>query len=162
MRHLAIGGLVSLALTLATAVLSAWPSWQSLPEDSALIRVSFSVSGARNCRDRTAEELAALPRNMRRKRVCERRRSPVRLSIGIDGATLFDAAIPPGGLSGTGPSRVYRRFEVPAGDHRITLRLQTDPAAPDKAVTAVHEVTLDPGQNMAIDFDTTTGSFVLY
>lgn len=157
-RNILLGGLVMLVLAVVAAVFSGWPAWQSLPDDHALIRLSFAVSGARNCRDRTAEELAALPRNMRQPQVCDRRRAPVQVAMELDGTTVLDAELPPGGLSGSGPSRIYRRFEVPAGEHEIAVKLTTDPAAQD-IVTERRRVTLEPGQNLAIDFDSTERRF---
>jgi len=70
--HLAIGGLLSFGVVLAAATLSNWPVWQSLPPNDALVRLSFTHSGARSCRDPTPEELAALPRNMRSAQICDR------------------------------------------------------------------------------------------
>lgn len=159
-HHLVLGTALSLVVVLATAALSAWPDWQSLPEDHALLRLSFSVSGARSCRDRTEEELAALPRNMRQDQICERRRAPVRVELDLDGQTVLAEDLPPGGLSGSGPSRIYHRFELPAGSYDIALRLRTDPADPGFAATAARQVTLAPGQNMAIDYDAGRGVFV--
>lgn len=158
--HLISGTLLSVVVVLLTAGLSAWPAWQSLPADHALIRLSFSVSGARTCRDRTAEELAALPRNMRQPQVCERRRAPVHVAMELDGVSVLDAELPPGGLSGSGPSRIYRRFEVPAGDHEIALSLRTDPASPGDTATAARRVTLVPGQSLAIDYDAGADRFI--
>lgn len=159
-HHLGLGTALSLGLVLATAALSAWPAWQSLPEDHALLRLSFTVSGARDCRPRTPEELAALPRNMRRSEVCERRRSPVHVALDLDGVTILDEELPPGGIAGSGPSRIYRRFELPAGAYDLSLRLRTDPSAAGQTVTADRRVTLAPGQSMAVDYDPAAGGFV--
>ncbi|MCC6305792.1 MAG: hypothetical protein IT545_11430 [Rhodobacteraceae bacterium] len=161
-RHLALGGTLTLALTLATAALSAWPGWQSVAEGDGVLRLSFTHSGARACRDRTPEELAALPRNMRTAQLCERARSPVRVELDIDGRSAFAADVNPSGLADSGPSRVYRRFELPAGSHVVRLRMQDDPAAPDFTQTAAFAIDLAPGQSVAIDFDATTGRFFLY
>lgn len=158
--NIILGTLLSLGVVLATAAFSAWPAWQSLPADHALIRLSFTVSGVRNCRDRTPEELAALPRNMRQAQVCDRRRAPVLVVMELDGVTVLDALLPAGGLAGSGPSRVYQRFEVPAGDHEIALRLRTDPQATEDTATATRRVTLLPGQSLAIDYDAGAGGFV--
>jgi hypothetical protein len=158
--HLVLGSLVSLGVVLATAALSAWPHWQSLPADHALIRLSFTVSGARSCRDRTPEELAALPRNMRQPEICERRRAPVHVAMELDGMPVLEAELPPTGLSGSGPSRIYRRFEVPAGDHEIALSLRTDPASPGETATAARRVTLMPGQSLAIDYNAGSDGFI--
>lgn len=158
--HLMIGTILGLGVVLATAALSAWPTWQSLPEDHALVRLSFTVSGARNCRDRTPGELAALPPNMRQAQICERRRAPVLVELDLDGTTVLSRDLPPTGLSGSGPSRIYRRFELPAGSYEIALRLLTDPSEVGFTATARRNVTLVPGQSLAIDYDTGAGDFV--
>lgn len=158
--HIVLGTLLSLGVVLAVAAFSAWPVWQSLPADHALIRLSFTVSGVRNCRDRTAEELAALPRNMRQTQVCDRRRAPVEVAMALDGEVVLNAELPPGGLAGSGPSRIYQRFEVPAGEHQIALSLRTDPEAAEDTATATRRVTLLPGQSLAIDYDAGAGGFV--
>ncbi len=158
--HLAMGLAMSLALVLGTAALSAWPAWQSVPNDYALMRLSFTTSGIRRCRDRTPEELDALPRNMRQDQVCERRRAPVYVELDLDGRRILAETLAPSGLAGSGPSRIYRRFELPAGDYDVAVRLRTDPAAVDFTSTARRQVTLRPGQSVAVDYDAGAGGFI--
>jgi len=161
-QHLILGTALSLVLVLATAALSHRPAWQSLPEDHALIRLSFTASGVRNCRDRSAEELAALPRNMRQTQICDRRRAPVYVELDIDGETVFSGELPPSGLSGSGPSRIYQRFELPAGSYEIALRLRDDPALAGFTSSASRRVTLSPAQSIAIDYNAEKGGFVFH
>lgn len=161
-RHLAAGGALSLALVLATAAVSAWPAWQSLPPDMALVRLSFTHSGVRSCRDRTEAELANLPANMRSSQICDRRRAPVRIEMDIGGQPVIAADLPPSGLAGSGPSRIYRRIEVPAGSHHLVLRMRDDPAAAGFTQEAAFDVRLSPGQSLAVDFDETAGKFFLH
>ncbi|MCB1366198.1 MAG: hypothetical protein KDK00_00405 [Rhodobacteraceae bacterium] len=156
-----MGSILSLVVVLGAAWLSANPSWQSLGAGDALIRLSFTQSGVRNCRARTPEELAALPRNMRRDEICERRRAPVYVEMDIDGETVFAQNLEPTGLSGTGPSRIYHRFEVPAGTYRLALRLRTDPALDGYTNELEQTVTLVPGQSLAVDYQSEQGGFVL-
>lgn len=159
-RHLLAGGLVTLPLVLGTAALSAWPAWRSMPENTALVRLSFTHSGARECRDRSETELAALPANMRGREICERRRSPVQVEMEIDGATVLASALPPSGIAGSGPSRVYERFVLPAGGHHITVRLSDDPAHPGWTHAGETTVDLAPRQSFVIDFRPGAGGFV--
>lgn len=160
--HLVLGGAATLALVLATAVFSARPVWQSLPENHALLRLSFTHSGVRNCRDRTDEELAALPRNMRSTEICDRRRALVRVELDIDGGPVFAADLRPSGLAGSGPSRAYERFELPAGWHSVALRLRDDPAKPGFTHLAKFDFDAVPGESIAIDFDAAGGGFFLH
>ena len=159
-RHLILGGLAMLAVSLAVAYLSAAPSWRSLPPETALLRLSFAHSGERACRDRTPEELAALPPNMRLKQLCERRRPPVYVELDVDGATVFAKELPPSGLSGTGPSRVYQRFLLPAGAHDIAVRLRDRPATEGFDYAGEAQVMLAPAQSFVVDFRPEAGGFV--
>ena len=161
-RHLAFGGALSLALVLGVAALSARPAWQSLPDDTGVIRLSLTHSGARNCRDRTANELANLPRNMRDRQLCERRRAPIHVEMDIDGSQFFAAVFPPSGIAGSGPSRIYQRIELPSGTYRIDLRLSDDPAARGFAYEAGYDIVLKPAESVAIDFDATSDGFFLH
>ncbi|MGE0845706.1 MAG: hypothetical protein AB7L41_05510 [Flavobacteriaceae bacterium] len=161
-RHLLTGGAAMLAVALGVAHLSASPAWRSLGENDAMLRLSFARSGARDCRARTEEELAALPRNMRASEVCERRRAPVTVELDLDGETIFAAELAPSGLAGSGPSRVYERFTVPVGSHRVEVRMRDDPAAPGFTHTAAFDVTMSAAESVAIDFDATAGRFYLH
>lgn len=98
------------------------------PEGAELV-VSFKHPGqvTENCRDRTPEELAALPPHMRQPRVCDRRREPVRLEVRIDGRTAASGRHEPGGLWGDGPSVAILRLPVEPGPHRVELVLDDGP-----------------------------------
>lgn len=160
-RHLAMGGIVSVLVVLTAALLSSWPKWQSMPENAALIRLSFTHSGARTCRDYTPEELAALPRNMRQARKCDRRRSPVDVVLMLDGETIYAAELRPSGIAGSGPSRIYKRFTVPAGEHSISVKLRDNPdIAPGYTHQAATRIALVPAQSFVIDFKSEAGGFV--
>ena len=160
--HLALGGLLSLALVLGVAALSARPAWRSLPEGTGLIRLSLTNSGVRACRDRTPEELAKLPRNMRDKQICDRRRAPIRVEMDINGEPAYAADVKPSGLVGSGPSRIYDRIELPAGSYHVDLRLADDPAAQGFAYKASYDIVLKPAESVAIDFDAGSGGFYLH
>lgn len=155
------GGVVTLGVVLATAWFSAHPDWRSLPEGSAVLRVSFAYSGARDCRDRTEEELAALPRNMRTAQECSRRRNPVGVVILIDGAPIYDETVKPSGLAGSGPSRLYERFVLPEGHHAVEVALRADAGAAEVTHAAAFDLALAAGEAAAIDFDSTAEAFVL-
>lgn len=161
-RHLISGSLISIIVVSSAALFSSWPFWQSLPEDHALLRLSFTKSGVRDCRDRTAEELAALARNMRRAQICERRRAPVYIEMDLNGQLVLAENLLPGGLSGSGPSRVYQRFELPSGDYDIDLRLRDDPKSEAFTSVAAWQVHLAPAQSLAIDYSAAAGGFFLH
>jgi hypothetical protein len=139
------------------------PSYIHLPPDQALIKLSFAHGAARKgeCRRRTAEELARLAPNMRRPMECPRERLSVEVELLLDGAPLYRAVLPPTGLAGDGPSRVYRRFAVAPGPHRLMARLRDSSRTQGFDHEREAEIELAPGQNFVIDFRKDAGGFVL-
>ncbi len=107
------------------AIFSTWPEYAHLEGDRSLIKLSFSYHGepVGECRERSPEELAKLAPNMRVAKVCPRERSPIRVRIDLDGQPLFEGSAPPAGLSKDGASTLYRRFEVPAGEHLVSVKM---------------------------------------
>ncbi len=159
LHHLAMGGIVTLAFFLGVAWLSASPPWRSVPENMALLRLSFTHSGDRSasCRDRTPEELAKLPPNMRAIQICDRRRPPIYVELEVDGTLIYAAESAPSGLAGSGPSRLYERLLLPAGSHNLTVRMSDDPATDAFGYEATRKVDLVPGQSFVIDFRKESG-----
>ncbi len=159
LHHLALGGFVTLVLSLGVAWLSASPAWQTVPENMALLRLSFTHSGDRSasCRDRTPEELAKLPPNMRQTQVCARRRPPIYVELEVDGALIYSAESAPSGIAGSGPSRLYERLLLPAGTHNLTVRMRDNPASEAYGYEAKRKIDLKPGQSFVIDFRKESG-----
>ena len=156
-------GLVLVLIMAAIGFLANRPAYTNFPEDKAMVRLSFSHGGLRpDCRRRTPEELAALPPNMRAPMDCPRGRLPVMVELDLDGAPLYHALLPPGGLQGDGPSRVHRGFAVSPGTHTISVRLRDSDRT--EGFDYTKEVTLDlaPRQNLVIDFKTDAGGFVIH
>lgn len=139
------------------------PSYQHLPPDQALIKLSFSHQGKliAECRRRTPEELAKLAPNMRAPLDCQRERSPVTVEIDLDGTPTYRLVAKPSGLSKDGASTVYHRFTVPAGEHRLAIRLNDDARATDFNYRREETVRLDPGKVLVIDFDQEAGGITL-
>lgn len=143
-------------------VFSHWPRYQVLPPGQAVVKVSFIHFGerAQPCRQRSAEELAKLPPNMRAPSQCARERVPVTIEVEVDGRPVYRQVAQPAGLSRDGASAVYHRFALPAGAHRFTVRLRDQPG---DAFNHVREATvqLAPSQVLVIDFDATRGVLTL-
>ena len=148
-------------LALGIGYFSDRPAHTHFPPDLALIKLSFA-HGARkeDCRPRTAEELANLPPNMRRPKVCSRERLPVAVELLLDGEPLYKAVLPPTGLAGDGPSRAYQRFAVPPGQHELTARLRDTARAEGFDYERTVVVDLAPAQSLAIDFRGEMGGFI--
>ena len=146
-------GLAYSLFALVLGYFSTSPAYQQLPADYALIKLSFSHAAQRKqpCRERSAEELAKLPRNMRIPTDCPRERSNVVVEMDIDGQALYRAVLAPSGIAHDGASSVYRRLPVRAGVHRLALRLK-DTEQGDFGFVREETVTLEPGRVMVVDF----------
>lgn len=104
------------------------PRYRHLQPDQALLRLSFSHPGRikADCRQRTPEELAKLPANMRAPLDCPRERSPVIARVELDGAEIYHEAFAPSGLSRDGASTGYRRLPIAAGRHQVRVQFNDD------------------------------------
>jgi hypothetical protein len=127
-----------------------------------VIKLSFTHSSKRQaeCRTRTAEELAKLPPNMRKPIVCPRTRGPVYVELDLNGQKLYAASLPPSGLWGDGPSRVYRRFVVPAGHHTLAVRMRDTPRSEGFDHAKSVAIILAPEDNFVVDFGAEASGFV--
>jgi hypothetical protein len=153
--------LLYVAFGAAIGYFSSRPAFEVMPRDQALVRLSFS-HGAKPvtpCRERSEEELAKLPPNMRVKLDCPRERAPVKVEIEMDGQPLYAIVAPPAGIKRDGASTVYRRLPVTAGKHAFKARLSDSPDGKfDYAAEEVVE--LAPGRVLLIDFNAAQGGFV--
>ena len=148
-------GLLYAAFAAVIGVFSQWPSYQHLAPDKALVKLSFSHQGELlgECVEQSLEELAKLPPNMRAPTRCPRERSPVTVEIDIDGTLAHKQIAQPSGLSSDGASAVYHRLEVPAGNHRVGVRLKDNARSAGFDYTLEQDVTLAPAEILVIDFD---------
>jgi hypothetical protein len=157
--RVALYGLFALLI----GVFSSWPTYRHLPPDQALIKLSFSHQGkpVSDCRSATPEELAKLPPNMRAPVICPRERSPIAVELDLDGVTALRHVAAPSGLSRDGASAYYHRIQVPAGEHRLVVRLKDDVRSPGFDFVREATVTLKPAQILVIDFDPGKGGITL-
>ena len=137
------------------------PSYERVTPDRAVVKLSFSHAGERRepCRTLSPEELAALAANMRSGVDCPRERVPVVVELEIDGERVYHASLAPSGLAGDGPSSVYERFEVPAGPHRVRVRLRDTARASGFDHESTADVRLAERQSFVIDFRPELGGF---
>jgi len=98
---------------------------------------------------------------MRAPMKCERERLPVLIEVDVDGKTVYQHAAAPSGLSRDGASTVYHRFDVPAGQHRITVRMKDNKTAGGFTHQRDATVTLKPAQVLVIDFNAEQGGIIL-
>jgi len=148
---------------LIIGVFSNWPIYRHLAPDQALIKLSFNHQGkpVSDCRSATPEELAKLPPNMRAPQVCPRERSPIAVELDLDGVMVLRHVATPSGLSRDGASAFYRRLEVPAGTHRLAIRLKDDVRSTGFDFVREAVVTLKAAQILVIDFDPNDGGITL-
>ena len=148
---------------LVIGVFSQWPRYRHLDADQALIKVSFARVGkpVGECRTLSAEELARLPPNMRAPIVCPRERSALTVEVALDGRTVLQRSAQPGGVARDGASALYERLLVPAGEHRISVRLSDDARARQTPYAHERTVSLAPGQVLVIDFDAAKGGITM-
>ncbi|MBI4968017.1 MAG: hypothetical protein HZC25_07840 [Rhodospirillales bacterium] len=160
-RHFLGQALIYLGTAAFIAWLSAHPTYTRLAPDQGVLKLSLTHAGQRAepCHERTPEELAKLPPNMRAKMSCSRARLPVTLEMDLNGKTIFRETAAPAGLSKDGNSRFYHRYVLPAGAHRLAVRLR-DGRGPAFDYTAERDVIVQPGKIMVIDFINDKGQFI--
>lgn len=149
------------AFAATIAYFSTSPPYRLRGDDAALVKLSFSHSAqlVQACRERSEAELAKLAPNMRTKLDCPRQRSDVLVELDMDGKPLYRIKTAPTGLRQDGAATVYRRLEIPAGQHLFRARLAD---GPDGLFHYVREIDLklEPGQVLIVDFLTGEGGFV--
>ncbi|MBN8453086.1 hypothetical protein [Accumulibacter sp.] len=133
------------------------PKYHQVADDVALIKLSISHLGERECRKRTAEELAKMPPNMRAPLDCPRERSDIRLEVDLDGQPILQTVMHPTGLYKDGVSTIYKRFEVKAGSHRLAVRMNDNLVKPGFNFVKEEQISLKPHQVMVIDFNPDRG-----
>lgn len=142
--------------------LSTSPVYTHLDTGKAVIRLTFAHAASPNgeCKTLSRKELLKLAPNMRQPRVCPRERVPVYVELEIDGEKTFSAILPPTGFKNDGAARVYQRFQVPTGPHKIAVRLRDSGRESGFDYESSRDVVLKDGQNMSIDFKAPMGGFI--
>ena len=113
------------------AYFSTAPKYTHLEPEISLIKLSFSYHG---------EPIS-----------CPRERSPIKVKIDLDGQPLFEGVAPPAGLSKDGTSTIYKRFEVPSGEHMLSVKMNDNVRIKDYNMVREEKVTLKPAQILVID-----------
>ena len=158
-----IQALLYALFALVVGYFSTSPRYHLLKEGEGLLRLSLQHPGKLlvECRQRSAEELAKMPPNMRKAEKCERERSPVSIEVDIDGKTVLAHTSPPSGLSRDGASTLYQRLNVSAGQHQIAVRFKDNQKSEQFTSQIDETVTLKPAQVLVIDYSTDKGGIVL-
>ncbi len=162
MLRLAAQLAIIVLLFAGVAAFSNWPQHRQIPEGDGVIMLSFVHGADRRtaCRPLTREELAKLPPNMRKKEECPRVRPSLYVELDIAGRTVYRATLPPSGIAGDGPSKVYERFPVPAGEYELAVRMRDNPKTQGFDYEDRQRISLAPGQLLVIDFRPETKRFI--
>lgn len=112
-------GLVAAAALALLAALSQRPTGQ--PPEQGMMRLAWRMVGQKVslCRERSAEELEALPQHMRKPEECTRHVLPYRLRVMVDGEQRVETVITPGGAKGDRPAYVQEEVLLEPGRHRV-------------------------------------------
>jgi hypothetical protein len=139
------------------------PSFRLIGDDEALLRLSLLHAGQPKgaCRQRTAEELAKMPPQMRVALDCPRERSPVLVRVEIDGRAVLDEAFEPAGLRRDGASAAYRRLAIKAGPHTLRVQLNDDANRTGFPYQREAALSVAPGQIVLIDFNPAKGGLLI-
>ena len=142
------------AFFLPLAILTARPVHQHLPDDMAVLKVAIRHAGKiiGECTSIDQATNSDRPANMRITQICPRERSPLQLELRLDGENIYSAAIPASGLHNDGVSSMYHRVTVPAGSHRLQLRMNDDVAVEGYNWQLDQQVELQSAQVMVATF----------
>jgi hypothetical protein len=129
----------------------------AIGDSELVVSLKHPGSMSEDCRERTAEELEALPMHMRKAKVCERRRAHVRLRVLVDDVELAQKSFPPSGIWGDGNSVAVERFAMEPGEHRVSVAVgeSLDPEEWSFTDSRVLEFTTEARQ--VVVFDRLTG-----
>jgi hypothetical protein len=150
------------ALFAGVAWLSDQPTYRQIPEGTGVMMLSFVHSADRRgeCRRLSPEEIAKLPPNMRRVQDCPRVRRPIYVELDLDGRNVYRASLPPTGIAGDGPSRVYQRFVLPARKYDIAVRMRDTARAEGFDHERHDKIDFAPDQLFVIDYRPESGEFI--
>ncbi len=141
------------------AYCSAAPGFQPLPPDTALLRLSMQIAGARvePCRALTTADIERMPPNRRHVEKCPRERAEVQVRLFVDAVPLVDETLTPKGFARDGSATIYRRLVLPAGRHRVRAEVNED--ARQSTFQHVREASVEmvPGSVLIVDFNGEAG-----
>lgn len=150
------------AFAAGIGLFSVWPNYRMLQENDALVSVTFSHAAQRvgECRELTQEELSELPPNMRKPNSCPRERHPMFVELRADNEVILSTTLLPSGLWSDGKANIYSRTTVSAGRHQLFIGMNDSGSTDSFDYELSAEVDIVPGQNLVVDFDGLSNTFV--
>ena len=133
--------------------------YASPASDGPALVVSFKHPGTagEHCRELTEEERASRPVHMRQTRMCDRRRSSVRLRVTVDDRVLLERAYEPGGVWNDGNSIALEQLRVPAGSHRVKVELGDTPDPSEWPLVSERRLRFEAQASRVVVFDKVSG-----
>lgn len=112
-----------------TGAFAQWPAYAPLPPGHGELKLSMAHLTARlePCEVLSAEELAALPPNMRVPERCPRARAEAVVTLHLDGRMLLEESVRPTGLARGGRAYLQAHWGLPAGEYALELQLRDTP-----------------------------------
>jgi hypothetical protein len=148
-RQLAGQSVAWLLFMATTGVFAQWPVYSPIPQGHGELKLSMAHLTERlePCRQLSAEEIAALPPNMRVVEQCPRGRVSAFVELEADGAVLFEGAVRPVGLARGGRTYLQARWSLPAGSYELELRLRDSPREAGFDLVERFSLNLDRGES---------------
>lgn len=130
------------------------PAFRQLGEDQAVLTIAFSHAGEirEPCRTLSAEELAALPPNMRKPTDCPRERSPIIIEAHMDGELIHRQTEEAPGLFKDSGVDIYLMKKIPAGRHHLKIQMDDSVRTEGFERSFEQDITIDPAQILLVDF----------
>lgn len=157
-----VGTALAAAATVLLVALSRVP-YTAVRSGDAELRLAWRYRSerVRQCRTRSAEELAKLPVHMRLAQDCERRVRPYLLDVVVDGKPAAADTVRAAGAQADRPLVVFRRIALAPGRHQA--RVTFAPLGDTTAAPLVLEtpLTLAPRRVALITLDPDRGVLVL-
>lgn len=144
--------------------LSTDPAYRPLEEGEAVVIVAFGHAGktVKPCRERSAEELAALPPNMRIAKDCPRERSPIVVEVLLDGKIALQETFEAPGFSKDLGVEIFHRTNVPVGKHNVIARMNDDVNVEGFTHVVEEEIELTQGKILVVEYKPDKNTFVLH
>lgn len=138
------------------------PAVRLIGKDEARLTIAFAHAGQLRepCRLLSQEELNKLAPNMRKLDDCPRERSPVVIEAELDGESVYSASLQPPGLFGDGGVDMFYSARIPAGEHRLSLKMNDSVRVEGFNHEFDQLVSIVPGQILLIGFDNKQGFVV--
>ena len=126
------------------------------------IAVRTMAGTVQDCRTLSEAEVAALPRHMQRKEICETHGASYRLVVRVDGEPRLDRVYSPAGIHGDRPITVDERIGVTAGSRAVSIHFAPADRGTDGGLplfTFEQDVELAEGRIRVAWLEGTTGGF---